>query len=95
MMTKSPTLQSLRLDIEDIDEQIFTLIVERAKIAAKLGVIKRDNQMEIQDRQLQNLKLQGFLENFSPGLQSTHIHQLYHLLVEIALDAQAKSEPPK
>ena len=94
-MTNPSTLQNLRLVIETIDDQIFTLITERAEIARKLGVIKRDNQMKIQDPELQAHKLQKFLEKFSPNIHSSHIHQLYHLLVEIALDAQEKSDQKK
>ena len=50
-MPENQNLKKLRAKIDSIDNQLFQLLIERAKVSAEVGDVKKSIQKEIFDRE--------------------------------------------
>jgi len=83
-------IERLRLEIDEIDEQIIALFCERQKVAEKIGIIKKEFSLPIvdQERKKQILKARR-KKACEIGLSESDLGDLFDFLHKKAVEIQS------
>ena len=74
------SLEELRLQLDEIDDQMVRLYEERMKVCAQVGEYKIKNGKKVLDRQREKNKLQAVAEKASSEFNKKGVRELYEQL---------------
>ncbi len=85
------TIQSLRKQIDELDQQLFQLMARRMSLARKIGGVKRDAGIPIADPVRETL-VRERLKTLTFGvLAPRHVEEMARLIMRISRDVQSDS----
>ncbi len=91
MKKNTPAIESLRNEIDQIDEQILKLINRRLSLAQQIGEIKQHSGAQVFDSARESLVIKRLLEINEGGMLNNNM--LQHLFTEIMAAAKAVQKP--
>lgn len=82
-------IKDLRFEIDNIDKRLLDLIVERLRIAKEIGKVKKDEGMEIIDRQREK----EVFERLAPqarkeGINPVIVEKIWKALMEYSYEIE-------
>lgn len=84
-------IKDLRFKIDEIDEKLLGLIIERLKTVKKIGEVKRENGIRVIDRNREKeilMKLTEAAKN--KGLNPEVIKKVWRMLMEISYEVEGE-----
>ncbi len=83
------SLEELRKKIDGVDTDIVRLIAERIRLAEQIGILKREQGQQIEDRQREE-RILGHIRQLadSQGVNQTDIENVYHHIFAVAKSIQ-------
>ena len=81
-------LQNLREQINNIDDQLIPLFVERMRIAAAIGEYKKANGLPVYDKAREDALLKNLAEINSGPLPQSALSGIYAVLLEASRNLQ-------
>lgn len=84
-------LENLRKQIDDVDDNILTLLAKRMEVVRKIGKLKKENEFAVfdKDRWYKILKSK-LVRSDSLGLSKILIKKFYNLIHKYSLEIQKK-----
>jgi len=82
-------LDDLRVEIDDIDENIVDLLAKRMKVSGKIAEAKKDENLPILDRTREREKLMELAKKAEPEMEA-YTRILYSLLFDMSKEYQQK-----
>ena len=82
------SLEELRLQLDEIDDQMVRLYEERMKVCAQVGEYKIKNGKKVLDRQREKNKLQAVSEKASSEFNKKGVRELYEQLMSMSRKLQ-------
>jgi len=84
-------MSSLRKRIDEIDEQILRLLKERVDICENIGMIKREQEIPVRDRQRENKQYTRMTKLASKlGLNPQEVRAVYQEIIAMSIRAQER-----
>lgn len=84
-------IDQLREEIEMIDSKILDLISERLKLARKIGIQKKNNNVKIFDKNQEDaVKKRWSVKAESLGLENKQIQKILDQILEISKETQRR-----
>tara|TARA_B100001094_G_C18193832_1_gene809184 strand:+ start:5388 stop:5675 length:288 start_codon:yes stop_codon:yes gene_type:complete len=83
----SDVLATLRQKINDVDDAIFDLLKERAKIAKQIGVYKKSHHIPVRDLKREEQHAEAIQHRY-PELGSDLIQSILHAMIQDAVRIQ-------
>ena len=78
------TLESLRKEIDTIDQQLVSLIEKRTAIAASIGKVKQSHQKSIFDSQRENEVITSIKKYARESVVRDHLEKIYKEIMGLA-----------
>ncbi len=91
-MDSEVSLETLRREIDRIDDRILRLLSGRVILARQVGRIKADNDLPVLDRAREEAVIARVLTLPHKPLDSLALERIYRLIIEICRESQEKNE---
>jgi len=78
----SDNLDSFRQEIAKIDDEIILLLIERFKLTHKLGLIKKNNNLPVLNKEVEDTILTRLVNNSHGDIDSRFILKIYTEIFE-------------
>lgn len=89
-MSQIEKLEELRNELNEIDNELFLLLIQRYKLCKKIGNIKKSHNIPILQTKIYECKLNKFIEmSQNENIPKEVIEKLYKLIHDICIDAQS------
>ena len=86
-------LEELRENIDKLDEELLSILSKRLNIVRKIGILKRDNNIDLHDEQRRLKVLESQLSRAnSLNLPQDLVKKLYDLIHEYSLEIEKNSK---
>ena len=89
---KKKTLKKLRNNIDEVDDQIFDLILKRLDYVEKIGNIKREMNLPVYDKSREQIIIDRLTEKLSSKINSEKIKKIIDPIVSISKDLQRRKK---
>ena len=87
--TSSDQLDDLRHQIDEIDQQLFSLLAQRMSVARDIGTLKRMGGIPVVDPIREALLKARLKDMASDVLEPWHVEELSSAIIKISRDLQA------
>ena len=91
-MDTTENINSLRKKIDELDDQMIDLIVQRLAIAKEIGDIKETNGIEVIDPYRESQIINRFAEKLAGTLEKNDIIAIFNPIYSISKRLQKKSK---
>ena len=91
-MDSTKKINSLRKDIDELDDQMIDLVVQRLAIAKEIGDIKETNGIEVIDPYRESQIINRFAEKLAGTLEKKDITAIFEPIYSISKRLQKKSK---
>jgi len=82
-------IQSLRREIDEIDERILHFLKDRVKICKTIGATKREHGIPIRDQQREEEQYRHIMKRASElGLDPLEVKAIYREIIAVGMHAQ-------
>ena len=88
----SDTINKLRSKIDELDDQIFSLIVKRLKQTQQIGKIKEEAELPIGDSSRENNIINRLHEELEKDLSREQIKKILEPIILISKDLQREKK---
>ena len=85
-------INSLRKNIDELDDQMIDLVVQRLAIAKEIGDIKETNRIEVIDPYRESQIINRFAEKLAGTLEKKDITAIFEPIYSISKRLQKKSK---
>ena len=86
-MTKD-NINKIRSQIDHIDDKIISLVVERLQKAQKIGDIKKELKLPVNDKEREDIIINRLIEKTKNQLNANQIKQILKPIINISKDLQ-------
>ena len=86
-MTKD-NINKIRSQIDNIDDKIFSLIIERLQKAKKIGDLKKELKLPVYDKEREDIIINRLIEKAKNQLNANQIKQILKPIINISKDLQ-------
>jgi|TARA_Y100001947_G_scaffold113793_1_gene98022 monofunctional chorismate mutase len=91
-MDSTKKINSLRKNIDELDDQMIDLVVQRLAIAKEIGDIKETNGIEVIDPYRESQIINRFAEKLAGTLEKKDITAIFEPIYSISKRLQKKSK---
>ena len=91
-MDSTKKINSLRKNIDELDDQMIDLVVQRLAIAKEIGDIKETNRIEVIDPYRESQIINRFAEKLAGTLEKKDITAIFEPIYSISKRLQKKSK---
>lgn len=91
-MDSTKKINSLRKNIDELDDQMIDLVVQRLVIAKEIGDIKETNGIEVIDPYRESQIINRFAEKLAGTLEKKDITAIFEPIYSISKRLQKKSK---
>ena len=91
-MDSTKKINSLRKNIDELDDQMIDLVVQRLAIAKEIGDIKETNGIEVIDPYRESQIINRFSEKLAGTLEKKDITAIFEPIYSISKRLQKKSK---
>tara|TARA_B100001146_G_scaffold187261_1_gene171046 strand:+ start:249 stop:524 length:276 start_codon:yes stop_codon:yes gene_type:complete len=91
-MDSTKKINSLRKNIDELDDQMIDLVVQRLAIAKEIGDIKETNGIEVIDPYRESQIINRFAEKLAGTLEKKDITAIFEPIYSISKRFQKKSK---
>ena len=91
-MDSTKNINSLRKKIDELDDQMIDLVVQRLAIAKEIGDIKETNGIEVIDPYRESQIINRFAEKLAGTLEKKDITAIFEPIYSISKRLQKKSK---
>jgi len=81
-------INKIRSEIDNIDDKIFILIVERLQKAKKIGEIKEKLMLPVYDKKREDIIIKRLIEKINNQLNADQIKQILKPIINISKNLQ-------
>jgi chorismate mutase-like protein len=77
-----PELESLRSQIDQVDERILELLGQRVELVLRVGELKRTTGAAVYDPERERLVLEGLMRRAAPPLDAETVRRIFERLID-------------
>ncbi len=81
-MTPPPELDTLRAEIDALDQQILDLVAARVRVVLRVGELKRRLGLPVYDPERERAMLERLAERATPPLDLATIRRIFERLID-------------
>jgi chorismate mutase len=81
-VTVDPELDSLRSQIDAVDERILELVTERVRLVLRVGELKRSNRVAVYDPERERSVLERLTARALPPLDRETVQRVFERLID-------------
>jgi|TARA_B100000686_G_scaffold332377_1_gene397056 chorismate mutase len=85
-------IKELRNSIDKVDDQIFDLILKRFDYVEKIGNIKKEMNMPVDDKAREEIIIERLSEKLSTEIDSKEIKKIIGPIISISKDIQRRKK---
>ena len=85
---KKDTINKIRLQIDNIDDKIFSLIVKRLQKAKKIGAIKIKSKLPVYDKEREDIIINRLIKKTNHELNANQIKKILKPIINISKELQ-------
>ena len=85
-------IKELRNSIDKVDDQIFDLILKRFDYVEKIGNIKKEMNMPVDDKAREDIIIERLSEKLSTEIDSKEIKKIIGPIISISKDIQRRKK---
>ena len=85
-------IKELRNSIDKVDDQIFDLILKRFDYVEKIGNIKKEMNMPVDDKEREEIIIERLSEKLSTKINSKEIKKIIDPIISISKDIQRRKK---
>ena len=85
-------IKELRNNIDKVDDQIFDLILERFDYVEKIGNIKKEMNIPVNDKAREEIIIERLSEKLSTKINYKEIKKIIGLIISISKDIQRRKK---
>lgn len=85
-------IKELRNSIDKVDDQIFDLILKRFDYVEKIGNIKKEMNMPVDDKEREEIIIERLFEKLSTKINYKEIKKIIDPIISISKDIQRRKK---